>query len=68
MNAKLIKITLFCVLKVLSTVDKRLQCIQDELKVERQTYRKKQDEVTRLSTDLQGVSYRYATLKRIIND
>lgn len=40
----------------MSSVDRRLQSIQDELHSERQQLRKRQDEVGKISTELKQVS------------
>ena len=42
--------------QVMTSVDKRLQSIQDELRLERQQLRKRQDEAGKISTELKQVS------------
>ena len=57
----------------MSSVDRRLQNIQDELRSERQQLRKRQDEVGKISTELKQVSQDevgqiYTELKQVGQD
>ena len=57
----------------MSSVDRKLQNIQDELRSERQQLRKRQDEVGKISTELKQVSQDevgqiYTELKQVGQD
>ena len=46
---------MFLVLQPVSSVDRRLQSIQDELRSERASLKKRQDEVGKISSELKEV-------------